>query len=110
LLFAGAAGALTAGIALEARSLLKASPRTAIVSAILWCLSLTGFAATTSYPLASDAHVHRRIPQPLLRVHGTGAGAARSAGASARAIDRLFYLANSGLRAFSGITSASSAA
>jgi len=104
LLFAGAAGALTAGIVLEARSLLKASPRAAIVLSMLWCLSLTGFAATTSYPLAVTLMFTAgflnlsfvSMAQALVQLEAPGHLRGRVIG--------LFYLANSGLRAFSGIT------
>ena len=48
LLAADAAGALLAGIALEAWGRLRATPRTAILLAILWTLSLFAFARCTS--------------------------------------------------------------
>jgi hypothetical protein len=52
LLAADAAGALIAGLILESRGLLRPSPRTACVLALLWCISLAGFALSTTYPLA----------------------------------------------------------
>lgn len=52
LLGANAAGALAGGLILESRALLTAGVRTAIILAILWCVSIAGFAAATSYPLA----------------------------------------------------------
>ena len=52
LLGANAAGALTAGIVLESRSLLPSHPRTALVLAMLWACAILGFAAAASYPLA----------------------------------------------------------
>ncbi len=52
LLSADACGALTAGLVLEARNLLQANAKTALVLALLWCCTLTAFAAATSYPLA----------------------------------------------------------
>ena len=52
LLAADAAGALLAGIALEAWGRLKPDPRTAIVLAILWSLSLLAFASVRIYTLA----------------------------------------------------------
>jgi MFS family permease len=53
LLGADAAGALTAALLLESRGgLLPTTPRTALVMAMLWCTSLAGFAAVSSYPLA----------------------------------------------------------
>ncbi len=52
LLSADACGALSAGLVLEARNLLQANARTALVLALLWCCTLTAFSAATSYPLA----------------------------------------------------------
>jgi MFS family permease len=52
LLSADAAGALTAGLVLEARSLLHANARTALFLAMLWCCALTAFSAATAYPVA----------------------------------------------------------
>jgi MFS family permease len=52
LLAADAAGALVAGLALEARGLLQARARTAFVLAMLWCCTIAGFAASSLYPLA----------------------------------------------------------
>src|SRR5207247_2809462 len=52
LLAADAAGALLAGIALEAWGRLKPNPRTAIVLAILWSLSLLAFASVGIYTLS----------------------------------------------------------
>jgi MFS family permease len=52
LLAADAAGALTAGVALEARGLLHATPRTAFILAFMWCAALASFALTSVYQLA----------------------------------------------------------
>src|SRR4029079_15020829 len=53
LLGADAAGALTAGILLEAgRGFAKMRGSTATILATLWATSLAGFALTSSYPLA----------------------------------------------------------
>jgi len=52
LLAADAAGALTAGFALESRSLLAPRTTTACVLAMIWCVALGSFALTTYYPLA----------------------------------------------------------
>ena len=51
LLGADALGALTAGIVLESRGLLRARPRTACLLAMLWCLSLGSFALAHNYLL-----------------------------------------------------------
>jgi len=52
LLSADACGALTAGLVLEARNLLQANARTALILAILWCCTLTVFSMSTSYSFA----------------------------------------------------------
>jgi MFS family permease len=52
LLAANAAGALVAGLVLEITGVLRARPRTAFVLVILWCVSMAGFAVSTSYPLS----------------------------------------------------------
>ena len=52
LLAADAAGALVAGFVLESRGLLQANPLTAFILAMLWCCTIGGFAASSSYTLA----------------------------------------------------------
>ena len=52
LLAADAAGALCAGMALERRGLLSASPRMACVLALVWCCAIGGFATAPGYGLA----------------------------------------------------------
>ncbi|EIT71855.1 MULTISPECIES: MFS transporter [Hydrocarboniphaga] len=52
LLAADAAGALTAGILLESRSLLRPAVRSACVLAMLWCVLLAAFAFNPLYPLS----------------------------------------------------------
>jgi MFS family permease len=52
LLAADAAGALTAGIALETFGLLRPHPRSALILALLWCCALGAFALVANYPLA----------------------------------------------------------
>ena len=104
LLAANAAGALAAGITLEARALLQARPQTAIVLTILWCISLTGFAATTSYPLAVALMLVAgflnlafvAMAQALIQLEAPTHLRGRLIG--------IFYLSNNGLRAFSGVT------
>ncbi len=55
LLAADAAGALLAGIALESTGALQPRARTAFLLVMAWCLALTAFAVTSSYPLALAA-------------------------------------------------------
>jgi MFS family permease len=55
LLTASAAGALTAGLTLEARNLLPAGVRSAFVLAGLWCSAIAAFALTGNYVVALAA-------------------------------------------------------
>lgn len=104
LLAADAAGALLAGLALEAWGRLKPSARTAIILAILWSLSLLAFASVGHYAAAiallfaagffelsfntmAQALVQLNAPVDM-RGHVVG----------------LFNMAGLGMRAFSGIT------
>jgi MFS family permease len=47
-----AAGALIAGIVLEARNLMPANPRTAFILALMWCVAIFGFAISPWYWLS----------------------------------------------------------
>ena len=49
---ADACGALIAGVVLEARGLLQPKARSALVLAMLWCCTIIGFSASSSYSLA----------------------------------------------------------
>jgi hypothetical protein len=55
LIAADAAGALLAGLALEARRFLPLTPRSALVLGMLWCLSIATFAFSGRYELALAA-------------------------------------------------------
>jgi MFS family permease len=104
LLASNAAGALTAGLLLEARGLLEPRPQTAIVLVILWCISIAGFAAATSYPIAVALMfvsgflflAYGAMIQGLIQLEAPPQLRGRLIG--------LYYLSNNGLRAFSGIT------
>jgi MFS family permease len=104
LLAADAAGALLAGVVLEGRGLLPPQARTAIVLAMLWCVSLTGFALATSYLLALALLFgagffelsFNAVAQTLVQLHAP-------AGMRGRVIG-LFNMASLGLRAFSGVS------
>ncbi len=104
LLAADAAGALVAGFALESWGRLKPTPRTAIVLAMLWCLSLLSFAAVGIYAAAlvllfsagffelsfnSMAQALVQLNAPL-EIRGRVVG--------------LFNMASLGMRAFSGVS------
>ncbi len=101
---ANAAGALAGGVILESRSLLQPSPQSAIVLTILWCVSIAGFAAATSYPLAVALMfvagflnlTFSAMAQTLVQLNAPGALRGRLVG--------LFNMSNNGLRAFSGVT------
>jgi MFS family permease len=104
LLAANAAGAVAGGLILESRGLLQAKPSTAIVLAILWCVSVAGFAASSNYVLAVALMVaagflnltFSSMAQTLVQLHAPSETRGRVIG--------LYNLANSGLRSFSGIT------
>ena len=104
LLAADAAGALLAGIALEAWGRLRISPQTAIVLAILWCLSLLAFASVGIYALAIALLfaagffelAFNTMAQALVQLNAPADIRGRVVG--------LFNMAGLGMRAFSGIT------
>jgi len=104
LLAANAAGAIAGGLTLESRALLQPRPRAAIVLTIVWCFSIAGFAATTSYPLAvalmfvagflNLAFV--AMAQALIQLEAPTHLRGRLIG--------LFHMSHNGFRAFSGVT------
>ena len=101
---ADAAGALTAGVVLESQGLLRASPRSAFLLALGWCIAMGGFAATASYPLALALLFvcgflelsFYAMAQTLVQVNAPPAVRGRVIG--------LFSTSALGLRAFSGVT------
>ena len=104
LLAADAAGALLAGFVLEGSGVLKAKPRTALLLAMAWCVSLAGFASAGSYPLALALLFaagflelsFSSMTQALVQLNAPGEIRGRVIG--------LFNMAGLGMRAFSGIT------
>jgi len=104
LLAADAAGGLTAGVVLEGRGLLPASPRTAIILAMLWGAAITSFSLVTSYPLALALLFtagffelsFNSMAQSLVQIHAPVNLRGRVIG--------LFNMASLGLRAFSGVS------
>lgn len=104
LLSADAIGAITAVLVLESRGLLNAHPRTAIVLVILWCAALTGFAATTMYPVALAlmfaagflSLAFNAMAQTLVQLRSPPELRGRVVG--------VYATASFGLRAFSGVT------
>jgi MFS family permease len=104
LLAANAGGAFIGGMILEARNLLQANPRTAIILTILWCISIAGFAMTDNYPLAAVLMfvagflnlTFNAMAQTLVQIHAPPQLRGRMIG--------LYNMSNNGLRAFSGLT------
>lgn len=104
LLAADAAGALFAGFLLESRGLLQAKPRTALLLAMLWCLAIGGFAASTSYALALAILFavgflelsFNAMAQTLVQLRAPAHIRGRVIG--------LYILSALGMRAFSGVT------
>lgn len=104
LLGADAAGALIAGLVLEARGLLPPRPRTAFILAMLWCCSIAAFAASSLYPLAVALLFctgflelsFNSMAQTLVQVSARPELRGRIIG--------LYNMAALGLRAFAGVT------
>jgi MFS family permease len=104
LLAADAAGAMLAGILLESRAIMTASPRTAIILAMAWAGALTGFAVSTVYPLAVALLftagffelAFNSMAQALVQLNAPVDMRGRVIG--------LYNMASMGLRAFSGVT------
>jgi MFS family permease len=105
LLGADASGALLAGILLESSgSVFQPRPRTAMLLAIAWALSLGSFASTRVYPLALALLFlagffelsFSSMAQTLVQIHTPDASRGRVLG--------LYSMASMGLRAFSGVT------
>ena len=104
LLGANAAGAVCGGLLLEGKGLLKPDPRTAVTCAILWCIAIAGFAASTSYPLALVLLfcagvlnlAYLSMAQTLVQILAPLDLRGRLIG--------LFNMSSNGLKAFSGVT------
>jgi MFS family permease len=104
LLGADAAGALLGGILLESRGgMFTPRPQSAFVAALVWAITLGGFALTNSYPLALlllccagfSELLFSSMSQTLVQLHAPDAVRGRALG---------LYGMASGLRAFSGVT------
>jgi Transmembrane secretion effector len=103
LLAADAAGALTAGVGLESVGWLRARVRTAFLLGLLWCLALSGFALSRSYPLALTLLflagflelAFNSMTQTLVQLTAPADMRGRMIG--------VFSMAAAGMRAFSGI-------
>jgi MFS family permease len=101
---ADAAGALCAGLALEARGLLPPRPRAAFLLAMGWCIAIGSFAASRSYPLSLMLLFcagflelsFYAMAQALVQMNAPSTIRGRVIG--------LFSMSALGLRAFSGVT------
>ena len=104
LLGADAAGALTAGLLLEARGLLPPRPRTACILAMLWCVALASFAFSDNYFFSLAVLfcagfmelAFYTMAQTLVQLNAPPAIRGRVIG--------LFVMAALGMRAFGGVT------
>ena len=104
LLTANAAGAVMAGLMLEARSLLPSQPRTAFVLAILWCAAIGNFAIVPSYTVAIGLLICAgffelsfvSMARTLAQLHAPAHLRGRAIG--------LFNVGSLGCRTFSGVT------
>jgi len=104
LLAADAAGALTAGIALETFGLLRPDPRTALTLATLWAIALGSFALASAYPLALLLLLvagflelsFNSMSQTLVQLHAPAEKRGRIIG--------VFSMASLGTRMFSGFS------
>lgn len=104
LLGANAGGAFAAGIVLESRGLLPPNPRTALLLAIVWCLAIGGFAASSVYSLAlALLFVAGFLELSFNAMAMTLVQLQAPAHIRGRVIG-LYNMAALGLRAFSGIT------
>jgi MFS family permease len=104
LLTANAAGSVVGGLLLEGTGLLKPNARNAAICAMLWCVAIIGFAASTSYPLAIALLLcagflnltFLSMAQTLVQLGAPAQLRGRLIG--------LFNMSHHGLRAFSGVT------
>jgi MFS family permease len=104
LLAANAAGAVIGGFLLEGRGWLPPRVQTAMISAILWCVVITGFALSTSYSLSLALLfmagmlnlTFSSMGQTIVQMLSTPQLRGRLIG--------LFAMASMGLKAFSGLT------
>jgi MFS family permease len=104
LLGADALGALLAAVALETTGLLRLTPRTACVLAMIWCGALAGFAMATAYPLAVALLLvagfvelsFNSMAQTLVQLNAPAQLRGRVIG--------VFMMSSLGMRTFSGLT------
>ena len=105
LLAADACGAFLAGVLLEGGGLLPPQPRTAIVLAMLWCVSLCRLFACRGTTRSRSALLFAAgFLRAVVQHHGADAGADQRAAGNRGRVIGLFGMASFGLRAFSGVS------
>jgi MFS family permease len=104
LLGANAAGAVAGGFMLEGRGWLPPRVSTAMISAILWCLAITGFALSTSYYLSLLLLFTAGVLNLTFSSMGQTIVQLLSPPQLRGRLIGLFAMASLGLKAFSGVT------
>ena len=104
LLGANAAGAVIGGFMLEGRGWLPPRVSTAMISAILWCLAITGFALSTSYYLSLLLLFAAGVLNLTFSSMGQTIVQLLSPPQLRGRLIGLFAMASLGLKAFSGLT------
>jgi MFS family permease len=104
LLAADACGAFLAGVLLESGGLLPPRQRTAIVLAILWCVSLAGFSLSWNYPLALGLLFAAGFFELSFNTMATSLVQINAPLENRGRVIGLFGMASYGLRAFSGVS------
>jgi len=104
LLAANAAGAVVGGFLLEGRGWLPPRVSTAMVSAILWCVAIAGFALSTSYYLSLALLFTAGVLNLTFSSMGQTIVQILSPPELRGRLIGLFAMASMGLKAFSGVT------
>ena len=104
LLAANAAGAVVGGFLLEGRGWLLPRVQTAMISAILWCIAIAGFALSSSYYLSLSLLFTAGVLNLTFSSMGQTIVQLRSPLALRGRLIGLFAMASMGLKAFSGLT------
>ena len=104
LLSANAAGAVLGGFLLEGRGWLPPRVQTAMISAILWCVVITGFALSTNYYLSLALLFMAGILNLTFSSMGQTIVQLLSPPQLRGRLIGLFAMSSMGLKAFSGLT------
>jgi MFS family permease len=104
LLAANAAGAVVGGFLLEGRGWLPPNVRTAIISAILWCIAIAVFALSTSYVLSLSVLFVAGVLNLAFSSMAQTIVQLRSPPQLRGRLIGLYSMASMGLKAFSGVT------